>query len=479
MLRRSVCFRQASSITRASEKLETWLRPWLSTERRRSWLPLFDTDQDKAFLEAVRITRHSGKLHVLHQFRGSRKSWTARRCADRSAIFPYFYPRMRYIDAQKLSEEEVRSKLDGVEKEEKEFTFFYQVTRLVLDAVAVALISAVLYLGPYCYGVVWATKPSTEKTTEGPNEEQKERASFLDGLVKSIDVPSKSAILCSVLSLVVITFRMLLRRRAVIILDDPVGAVGRSFERTPATPRQHLEWISTRGHTCRILMLTSNDGIDACFQDVARGKREFIRNFPVLNAASLLPVLHDRTDIVDITQNCLPELKLDHCKRAFESQLLHHAASIRWWQSFAFVHQQQLDRVLDPANFEALASSRALLWEVAFMLDLQAEPTFRAQALAHSQRLTADDEQKLRKIFKNDDLQLKGVPRRLALATALVETADVKKEGADLARLIELLEKADRADDIETRGEYQRSLLPIVRQAEKKLEAAGGASKET
>jgi hypothetical protein len=272
---------------------------------------------------------------------------------------------------------------------------------------------------------------------------------------------------------------MLLRRRAVIILDDPVGAVGRSFERTPATPRQHLEWISTRGHTCRILMLTSNDGIDACFQDVTQGKREFIRNFPVISAASLLPVLHDRTDIVDITQNCLPELKLDHCKRAFESQLLHHAASIRWWQSFAFVHQQQLDRVLDPANFEALASSRALLWEVAFMLDLQAEPTFRAQALAHSQRLTADDEQKLRKIFKNDDLQLKGVPRRLALATALVETADVKKEGADLARLIELLEKADRADDIQTRGEYQRSLLPIVRQAEKKLEAAGGASKET
>jgi hypothetical protein len=137
--------------------------------------------------------------------------------------------------------------------------------------------------------------------------------------------------------------------------------------------------------------------------------------------------------------------------------------------------------VLDPANFEALASSRALLWEVAFGLDLQAEPTFRAQALAHSQRLTADDEQKLRKIFNdnNNKLQLKGVPRRLALATVLVETADAEKELKQLQDVIDLLEKADRADDIQTHREYQRSLLPIVRQAEKKLEAAGGASKET
>lgn len=178
---------------------------------------------------------------------------------------------------------------------------------------------------------------------------------------------------------------------------------------------------------------------------------------------------------VPVKSNCLPHLTQTHVNLAFQNHIVHHAASLRWWIAFARQHNEIFPqyhenetKLISENHFNELASSRSFLWKIALVLDLETDDNFRAQALAYSKLITAEEEKKLRAIFNNTTLKLEGVPRRLVLAKALVETALVTEKKLLRSVRARLSEASSKTDAI-TEEVYQDWIRPLVLRADKKI----------
>jgi hypothetical protein len=299
---------------------------FVRTALRVGFIPLFATPQDRAMIQALEQARERPyKLAMLCGFRGSRKSFVAQRCAIRSYVFrPILYPPIVYYNAAEMTPEKLDELLAGIPKQRwlrGLFEFLKQTFLCVVLGVSL------------CFLWGWW---------------RGERVSLRSVILSVWDeFPSTT----SVIVFVIVTLLALVRRRAVIVLDDAGSAPLRASGKVPGG-RHALERISIMGEKGPTLLVTSNEGIEACFEDTADLKRNRLE-WPHPDEKDLPGVLHDVASSVPKKAE-LRTVTAAHVRSAIAAHLEHHAFSIRWWGEVvntAGVLRGILDNTVPPRRF--------------------------------------------------------------------------------------------------------------------------------
>ena len=226
-------------------KLAAW-----SDDLRRAFVPLRRTSQDKALLEAAHLSTRrlqACNLVIVTQFRGARKTTTARRCAIRSR---FFFWQTRIVHIQQTPHD--NPKAGGPFP-----SFLQSLVKLAVD-VAVSLAA-----GTVIVSVQWAWK------LRGSGREEAVRGSDDRGLGERLrdELPSRENLLALCLMLLIVR-----TRKTVYVLDD-VMQVASSSGSVKLTLRGSLDSLQRLSTSHNIVMITSNEGLTHCFSDPAQGIR--------------------------------------------------------------------------------------------------------------------------------------------------------------------------------------------------------------
>ena len=398
------------------------------------FIPFTASTQDKAFMKLVKDVQGMDalcrKLLVVRGFRGCRKTHVAKRCAIRSSRF-FWQPYVEYWDLSDLNVEELHGFLDT------KFSFDTSIWAIHSDVFIWSFVTCV-FLGVAWCAFGWYN--SGRKLSELYQETK-------DAIVD--EFPTKAGCIFGGS----IVFLLLFRRKPIIVLDEPFTAF--SVRTTGKKPRYVLERISKIGQYNKVILISSNDAIDQCFEDEAVFLRIFA-SFPPATPQELVYILNDVSELSQYN------ISLSIVQSAANQHMLHHAFSVKWW------YNMHLSRGL--ANvIEGKPPPRHSLWEVVLHLDCKCSKTFRAQGLGLSEAISDNDCEKLENLTGTKPP--KNYPRRLALAWCMIASASID-ECNELRTLQAALCEANDVDDTLTQSVYERHLAPLVQLIERKLRDA-------
>ena len=215
----------------------------------KTLLPLRRTSQDEFLDESIRLAAQSDKAVILTAPRGIQKSFCALRRAHRVNIF---IRKVVLIRAEKND--------DG-----KSLAKFYSLTGPTLSQQlkwAVVGMLGPLGVAFVCFIIYLLWDPFGEKKDGQPTKIWEQ---FKHKILKATPTINDYiyAALCIFLSIC-----SACRRRA-IIYDDPLIAVPKQATSTRQLQRETLDSIRARGQDYPVVILSSNEGLEKCFDDRA------------------------------------------------------------------------------------------------------------------------------------------------------------------------------------------------------------------
>ena len=233
----------------------------------RTLRPFARTSQDELLDEAIRLAAQSRNAVIITGPRGIRKSFCALRRVNRAN---FFSRKVVLIKAEKND--------DG-----RSLAKFFLLTRPTLSQHLKRAVISIL--GPLGLALVlhiiclfWGKKDGKAKATSAEGEHagavmKQPQKNTPQLLWKQFDdkvlpeTPSPISIAYTVLSILWAVYNV--RRKRIIIYDDPLVAVPKQSTSTRQLQREALDSIRTRGEDCPVVILSSNEGLEACFDDRA------------------------------------------------------------------------------------------------------------------------------------------------------------------------------------------------------------------
>ena len=259
----------------------------------KTLLPLRRTSQDEFLDESIRLAAQSDKAVILTAPRGIQKSFCALRRAHRVNIF---IRKVVLIRAEKND--------DG-----KSLAKFYSLTGPTLSQQlkwAVVGMLGPLGVAFVCFIIYLLWDPFGEKKDGQPTKIWEQ---FKHKILKATPTINDYiyAALCIFLSIC-----SACRRRA-IIYDDPLIAVPKQATSTRQLQRETLDSIRARGQDYPVVILSSNEGLEKCFDDRAP-KLHMHMTFPYAQPTEFVTalkaaVVEEHHKNIQITKEECEELK--------------------------------------------------------------------------------------------------------------------------------------------------------------------------